>query len=62
VRTWLPPLLYLAVLAFSVAVFLAYDSRSHSASDTLRPLVITVLPLWIAVGLLMRWVRRGWPR
>ena len=30
-------------------VFHAFDSHSHSASDTLRPFLITMLPVW-AVG------------
>ena len=31
----------------SVMVFLAFDRQSHSASDTLRPFVITMAPVWI---------------
>ena len=40
------------VLAFvflaygTVAVFLTIDSNSHSVSDTLRPFVITMGPVW----------------
>ena len=35
----------------TVLVFRAFDLRSHSASDTLRPFVITVAPVWaIAVA------------
>jgi hypothetical protein len=30
----------------TVAVFLVLDRDSHSASDTLRPFVITMLPVW----------------
>jgi hypothetical protein len=38
----------LALLIFgSVLVFLAFDRTSHSASDTLRPFLITMLPVWI---------------
>ena len=37
----------LALVAGSVLVFLAFDRGSHSASDTLRPFVITVAPLWL---------------
>lgn len=28
-------------------VFLALDRGSHSASDTLRPFIITMLPVWL---------------
>ena len=31
----------------TVLVFLAFDRQSHSASDTLRPFVITMAPVWI---------------
>ncbi len=38
----------LAVLAYgSVLVFLAFDRNSHSASDTIRPFVITMGPVWV---------------
>lgn len=37
----------LAVLLFgSVLVFEAFDRNSHSASDTIRPFVITMGPVW----------------
>ena len=36
-----------AALVFgSVLVFQVFDRNSHSASDTIRPFVITVAPLW----------------
>ncbi|HKC18151.1 MAG TPA: hypothetical protein VKE27_00835 [Candidatus Dormibacteraeota bacterium] len=31
----------------TVAVFLAFDRDSNSASDTIRPFVITMTPVWI---------------
>jgi hypothetical protein len=31
----------------TVVVFLAFDRTSHSVSDTLRPFLVTVLPVWI---------------
>ena len=31
----------------TVLVFAAFDRDSHSASDTIRPFLITVVPLWI---------------
>jgi len=38
----------LALLLYgTVLVFLAFDRQSHSASDTLRPFVITMGPVWI---------------
>jgi hypothetical protein len=37
----------LAVLVYgSILVFLAFDSVSHSNSDTIRPFVITMGPVW----------------
>ena len=39
--------LMFVVLAFgSVLVFQAFDRDSHSASDTIRPFVITMAPVW----------------
>jgi len=36
-----------AVLLYgTVLVFMAFDRDSHSASDTLRPFVITMAPVW----------------
>jgi hypothetical protein len=35
------------LLTGSALVFLAFDRTSHSASDTLRPFLITMLPVWI---------------
>ncbi|HKW59746.1 MAG TPA: hypothetical protein VJR46_08355 [Candidatus Dormibacteraeota bacterium] len=34
------------LLAGTVMVFLAFDRDSHSASDTIRPFVITMAPVW----------------
>jgi hypothetical protein len=35
----------------TVLVFRAFDLHSHSASDTLRPFLITMLPVWaVAAG------------
>ena len=36
----------LALLAGTVLVFRAFDAHSHSASDTLRPFLLTMLPVW----------------
>jgi hypothetical protein len=39
--------LVLATLVYgTVAVFLAFDRNSHSVSDTIRPFVITMAPVW----------------
>ena len=38
----------LAVLLYgTVLVFLAFDRNSHSNSDTIRPFVITMGPVWV---------------
>jgi len=37
-----------ALLVFgTVNVFLALDANSHSNSDTLRPFLLTIVPLWL---------------
>lgn len=44
-----------AVLLYgTVLVFEAFDRYSHSASDTLRPFVITMAPVW-AVAIAGAW-------
>lgn len=40
----------LCLLYGTVAVFLAFDRVSHSASDTLRPFLITMLPVWVVAA------------
>jgi hypothetical protein len=35
------------LLLGTALVFRAFDSHSHSASDTLRPFVLTMAPVWI---------------
>ena len=48
------------VLAFAVLLFgtvldfQAFDRTSHSASDTLRPFVITMFPVW-AIAIAGAW-------
>ncbi len=37
----------LLLLVGTVLVFRAFDRHSHSASDTLRPFVLTMAPVWI---------------
>jgi hypothetical protein len=44
----------------TVAVFLAFDRDSHSASDTIRPFVITMAPVWtVAVAAAVALLRRS---
>jgi bacteriorhodopsin len=51
-----------AVLLFgTVLVFQAFDRDSHSASDTIRPFVITMAPVW-AVAIAAARVLLGRPR
>ena len=45
--TWLGLVVGFALLALgTVMVFMAFDRNSHSASDTIRPFVITMAPVW----------------
>jgi hypothetical protein len=37
---------FLLLLAGTVLVFEAFDRQSHSASDTIRPFLITMAPVW----------------
>jgi hypothetical protein len=37
---------FLLLLIGTVLVFEAFDRDSHSASDTIRPFVITMAPVW----------------
>jgi hypothetical protein len=50
----------LAILVFgSILVFQAFDRDSHSASDTIRPFVITMAPVWaVAIWAAMVLLRR----
>lgn len=53
----------LALLIFgTVLVFEAFDRTSHSASDTLRPFIITMAPVWaVAVAGAMAVLRQPPP-
>jgi hypothetical protein len=45
---WAGVLLGFVALAYgTVLVFRAFDQVSHSASDTIRPFVITMGPVWV---------------
>ncbi|MDQ6712075.1 MAG: hypothetical protein M3Z28_02660 [Candidatus Dormibacteraeota bacterium] len=50
----------LALLVYgTVAVFIAFDRVSHSNSDTIRPFVITMAPVWaVAVAAAIVVLRR----
>lgn len=37
---------FLLLMLGTVMVFMAFDRDSHSASDTIRPFVITMAPVW----------------
>ena len=37
---------FVFLLYGTVAVFLAFDRVSHSNSDTIRPFIITMAPVW----------------
>ena len=37
---------FVLLLAGTVMVFIAFDRGSNSASDTIRPFVITMAPVW----------------
>ena len=39
----------IVLLYGTVLVFLAFDRNSHSASDTIRPFIITMGPVWALV-------------
>jgi uncharacterized membrane protein len=48
---------FVLLLWGTVMVFLAFDRNSHSGSDTIRPFVITMAPVWavaIAAALALR--------
>jgi len=44
----------MVLLVGTAMVFLAFDRTSHSASDTLRPFIITMVPVW-AVAIAGAW-------
>ena len=40
-------IMFALLLYGTVNVFFILDSTSHSASDTLRPFLLTIVPLWL---------------
>jgi hypothetical protein len=47
VRAAVAAALLLLLLVGTGLVFHAFDAHSHSASDTLRPFVLTMAPVWL---------------
>jgi uncharacterized protein (DUF486 family) len=45
---------FVVLLLGTVMVFLTFDRYSHSVSDTLRPFIITMAPVW-AVAIAGAW-------
>jgi uncharacterized membrane protein len=53
---------FILLLYGTVLVFLAFDRVSHSNSDTLRPFIITMAPVWaVAVAAAVVVLRRPGP-
>ncbi|MEA2633745.1 MAG: hypothetical protein QOH92_512 [Chloroflexota bacterium] len=59
-RTWAALIAGFILLLFgTVMVFMAFDRNSHSNSDTIRPFVITMAPVWaVAIAGAMVLLRR----
>ena len=54
---------FILLLYGTVMVFLAFDRVSHSSSDTIRPFIITMAPVWaVAVAAAVVVLRRPGPR
>jgi hypothetical protein len=47
ITTFAIALAFVALAYGTVLVFMTFDRTSHSASDTLRPVIITIGPLWV---------------
>jgi hypothetical protein len=60
-RTWALLAVGFIMLSYgTVLVFMNFDRYSHSNSDTLRPFIITMAPVWaIAVAAAMVLLRRN---
>ena len=55
--------LALALSVFgTINVFLVIDGNSHSVSDTLRPFLLTMVPVWAVAIYAARIVLRSRPR
>jgi len=54
------PIALLAVtVVATIVVFWLFDRDSHSASDTIRPFLITMAPAWLIVGLVVHRLSRS---
>ncbi len=52
--------MFALLLYGTVFVFLAFDRNSNSVSDTIRPFIITMAPVWIVAVVAARTVlKRG---
>jgi len=50
---------FVLLLFGTVMVFMAFDRNSHSNSDTIRPFLITMAPVWaVAIASAMVLLRR----
>ena len=50
---------FLLLVIGTVMVFMVFDRDSHSASDTIRPFVITMTPVWaVAIAAAIVLLRR----
>lgn len=50
---------FVVLMIGTVLVFMAFDRDSHSASDTIRPFLITMAPVWaIAIAAAVVLLRR----
>ena len=58
-RRVLPIALLAAAAAVTVFAFWMFDHNSHSASDTIRPFLITTTPVWLVVGLSVQRLTRA---
>lgn len=52
---------FVVLLYGTVLVFMAFDRNSNSASDTIRPFVITMGPVWVLAIAAARVVLRRSP-
>ena len=53
---------FMLLLYGTVLVFETFDRTSHSVSDTVRPFIITMFPVWtVAVAGAWAWLRAPTP-
>jgi hypothetical protein len=49
----------ITLVAITVVAFVVFDRDSHSASDTLRPFLVTMIPVWLVAFGVGRYLSRG---